>query len=195
MSVALAVLGALVGLVGVVAWRVHRLGRSGVMVPRRRTGVVLGALVWPDGRASDALVDRVRVAVELLHAGHVERLILTGGSPDGRVTEAHVMAQLAQSHGARPDQLVLEDQARSTFDNARLCAALLAKDGEREVVLVTCDFHVARSLAQFHAHEISAVAVPSPRRLARLDRVRVTLRESLALLRRPHLLRFVLRTH
>ena len=127
---------------------------------RRRTGVVPGALVWPTAGRQTRWSIAVRVAVGALarrprRAAHSHR-----GSPDGRVTEARWRSSPSRTARALTSWCS-KIQARSTFDNARLCAAPLAKGREREVVLVTCDFHVARSLAQFHAHEISAVAVPS----------------------------------
>lgn len=185
-----AMLGALVLLALIVGLRVHALGgtRERAAPPRLRTAVVLGALVRPDGQPSDALVDRVQVAVGLLREGRVERLVLTGGSPDSRPTEAAVMAQVARQLGARDEQLVLETASRSTFDNARHCAALLHADADGEVLLVTCDFHVARAVAQFRAHSLTVWAVPSPRALDTSTRLMVTGKEVIGFLRRPWLL-------
>lgn len=169
--------------------KVHATGRrTRPLPPEVKTGVVLGALVFPDGTPASALVDRVKLGVELLQRGALDRLVLTGGSPDGRPTEASVMAQLALSMGAPQSSLLLESASRSTFDNARHTAGLLAPLGVREVALITCDFHVARAGAQFRAHGLTTWAVPSVRQLTAANRLMVTFKEVIAFARRPWLL-------
>jgi uncharacterized SAM-binding protein YcdF (DUF218 family) len=176
-------LGAGLGLI------IHLRGQRAPTFPARPlTAVVLGARVYPDGTPSPALVDRVALGVELLRRGLARRLVLSGGAPDARPCEAEVMARLAREAGAPADALVLEPKSRSTFDNARECAALLQAGGDTEVLLVSCDFHLARAGAQFRAHGLTVWAVPSRRRLTVADRLTVTGREALSLLRRPWLL-------
>jgi uncharacterized SAM-binding protein YcdF (DUF218 family) len=177
--------GSLVGL----GAHVHRVGRRPRSEGAPRPAVVLGARVYADGRPSDALVDRVRVGVELLRAGEATALLLSGGSPDGRPTEAEVMRQLALSLGAPPGALWLEERSRSTFENAVECARLLAARRVEAVWLVTCDFHVARATAHFRRAGLEVAAAPSRRELAPSERLLVTARELGGLLRRPGLLR------
>lgn len=166
---------------------VHRTGQRAPRFPQRPlTAVILGALVHPDGRPSDAIVDRVRVGVGLLREGRANRLLLSGGSPDSRPTEAQVMAEIAKSLGASDSQLVLETASRSTFGNAVESEKLLGS--EKEVLLVTCDFHLARASAHFRNAGITVWPVPSARSLRTSDRVRLTGKELVALLRRPWLI-------
>lgn len=168
---------------------VHRVGRRAPSFPAQPvTAIVLGARVYPDGRPSPALVDRVALGVSLLKQGRVRRLLLSGGAPDDRPTEASVMARLAREAGAPSDALELEASSRSTFENARECAALLLARGEREVLLVSCDFHLARAAAHFRRRGFGVWPVPSARSLTAADRLMVTSKEALSLLRRPWLL-------
>lgn len=180
----LAVLFAAVTGLGV---RVHRAGKRAPKFPQRPlTAVVLGARVHPDGTLSPALVDRVRVAVALLKSGRAERLLFSGGSPDSRPTEAGEMARLALELGARQDQLATETQSRSTFENAVRSVELL--QGEQEIILVSCDFHLARASAHFRRRGLTVWPVPSLRRLTASSRLLVTGKEVAALLRRPWLI-------
>ncbi len=166
---------------GVLA-RVHLVGKQAPRFPSRPlTAVVLGAKVHPDGTPSPALVDRVQVAVALLLEGRAQRLVLSGRSP-----EAETMARLAIEFGAKEAQLVLESQSRSTFENAARSAELL--QGEKEIILVTCDFHLARASAHFRRRGFSVWPVPSIRALTAGNRVLVTGKELAALLRRPWLI-------
>jgi uncharacterized SAM-binding protein YcdF (DUF218 family) len=183
--VLLAALTAVASLPVLVGARVHRFGQQRQrQVPGPLPAVVLGARVWPDGRASDALVDRVRVGVALLRSGQASSLVFSGGSPDGRPTEASVMRQLALGEGVDDAACVLEPESRSTFDNARRCAQLLST---REVLLVTCDFHLLRATAHFRRAGFTVHPVPSRRALTTAQRLTVTGRELLALARRPWL--------
>lgn len=168
--------------------RVHRLGRRPGASGSPRPAVVLGARVYPDGQPSPALVDRVRVGVELLRGGAATALLLSGGTPDGRPAEADVMARLARELGAPAEALWLEPASRSTHENALQSARLLRERGVTSVWLVTCDFHVARASAQFRRAGLEVTAVPSRRALAPLERLGVTAREVAGLLRRPGLL-------
>ena len=180
---------AITGAVAAVGLQVHRTGHREPRFPQKPlTAVVLGARVNADGTPSRALIDRVRVGVWLLTEGLAQRLLLSGGSPDARPTEAATMAQLAIGLGAKEEQLVQEPQSRSTFENAARCADWLATQGESEMLLVTCDFHLARASAHFRGRGLTVWPVPSRRALTATSRLAVTGKELVALLRRPWLL-------
>ncbi|MEW5742634.1 MAG: YdcF family protein [Myxococcota bacterium] len=171
------------------AWRVHRFGRRAPRFPPSpRVAVVLGARVFPDGTPSDALRGRVEVGVGLLNAGHAASLLFCGGSPDGRPTEAEVARRLALAAGVAEEACLLETKSRSTFENAREAAALLHPRGEREVIVITCDFHLLRAAAHFGAHGFTVYPVASLRPLSASQRVVATAKETLALARRPGLI-------
>lgn len=170
--------------------RVHRVGKRAPRFPQRPlTAVVLGARVHPDGTLSPALVDRVRVAVALLKSGTARRLLFSGGSPDSRPTEAGEMARLALELGAGQEHLATEPQSLSTFENAARSEELLR--GEPEIILVSCDFHLARASAHFRRRGLTVWPVPSPRSLTASSRLLVTGKEIAALLRRPWLIRWL----
>lgn len=179
--------------IGGLGAHVHLVGRRPVAGSSPRPAVVLGARVYPDGRPSPALVDRVRVGVELLRSGAATTLLFSGGTPDGRPAEAEVMARLARELGAPAEALWLEAESRSTYENAVACARLLRERAVTAVWLVTCDFHVARASAQFRRAGVAVSPVPSRRALAPLERLTVTGKEVAGLLRRPGLLRHLAR--
>jgi uncharacterized SAM-binding protein YcdF (DUF218 family) len=161
--------------------RVHWFGQRAHLRPARPLpAVVLGALVRPDGTPSPALENRVAVGVELLQSGRASRLVFSGGSPDTRPSEAAVMRRLAVAAGVDPSRCELEEASRSTLENARRCAALM-KD-EREILLVTCDYHLLRATRRFEAHGFKAYPVASRRRLSISARLWLSLREAVALL-------------
>jgi uncharacterized SAM-binding protein YcdF (DUF218 family) len=88
--------------------------------------VVFGARAYADGRASDALADRVRTACQLHRQGLVGRLIFSGGPGDGAVHETESMRRMAVSLGV-PDSAILRDEAGlSTAATLRNVRPLLA---------------------------------------------------------------------
>jgi len=167
--------------------RLHRIGAAEPAFPDQPLPcIVLGARVRPDGSPSDALRDRVLLGVELLQRGRATRLIFTGGSPDARPTEAAAMRAIAERAGVSRERIELESASKTTLENAARCAEQLT---EREVLLVTCDFHLARASAIFREAGFKVWPVPSKRFISRADRSRLMVKETAAMLARPSLLR------
>lgn len=98
------------------------------------------------------------------------------------------MARLAKSLGVQEHELALEPDSRSTFENAARSAEWLRAHGETELILVSCDFHLARATAHFRGRGLKVWPVPSLRALSAGNRVLVTVKELAALLRRPWLI-------
>ena len=118
--------------------------------------VVLGTVVEADGRASPRLERRVRHGIERLRAGDAEVLILTGGPSGSGHTEAEVMRELAVTAGLPAERLLTEPQARSTWDNARYTADLMAARGWSSALVVTDFLHLPRSLFAFRSAGLRA---------------------------------------
>ena len=82
-------------------------------------------------------------------------------------------------------------RSRSTWDNARLTAALLRERGLSRVLLVTDPFHLYRARQHFWLQGVDAEPVAAPldaRHLTRWERVAWRVRETFAVLYRPRLL-------
>lgn len=91
----------------------------------RPTAVILGARLYPDGSLSAAMRRRVDFACHLYHRGVVSRLLMTGGPTSAVCTEAERMAAHAREQGLPDKHLLIESQAMTTRDNARLACNLL----------------------------------------------------------------------
>lgn len=110
--------------------------------------VVLGAPLRPDGSPTAVLGERIAAAAELWRAGAGRLVVVTGGGIGPR-PEAEAMAESLRARGV-PDVLV-EPAARTTAENARLVAAMLAPLGVRSLWLVTQPFHGRRAARLFRA--------------------------------------------
>eukprot|EP00931_Biecheleriopsis_adriatica_P068219 TRINITY_DN4220_c0_g1_i2.p1 TRINITY_DN4220_c0_g1~~TRINITY_DN4220_c0_g1_i2.p1 ORF type:complete len:606 (-),score=128.93 TRINITY_DN4220_c0_g1_i2:285-2102(-) len=138
--------------------------------------VVLGKQLLEDGSPSAILANRMGVACEVFrnHCGPNDIMIVTGGKPGGGLrSEAEVMRDLALGDelgervtvdfgqaggksmcdfsGVRADQVLVEDKARSTIENAFLIRELIEARGVSEVLLVTDDFHMDRAKFVFQS--------------------------------------------
>lgn len=112
--------------------------------------VVLGAPLWPGDRLSPALAERVDAAAALWRAGGAPIVVATGGRTNNAArSEAAVIGDALRERGVA--DVLIEDESRSTAENARYTAALLAPRGVRSVWLVTQPFHGRRAARLFRA--------------------------------------------
>jgi uncharacterized SAM-binding protein YcdF (DUF218 family) len=115
---------------------------------RRDAIVVLGAPLGPGDALSPILAERVTAAAALWRAGGGALVVATGGITRGAArAEAEVMAEALSAHGV--SDVVVERQARTTIDNARLTRPLLEARGARSLWLVTQPYHGRRSVRLF----------------------------------------------
>jgi uncharacterized SAM-binding protein YcdF (DUF218 family) len=112
--------------------------------------VVLGAAVAPDGSLSPILAERVAAAAALWHAGGGRFVVATGGTTQRAPrAEADAMADGLRALAVPDAAIVVERASRSTLENARLTAPLLAARGAHALWLVTQPFHGRRSARIF----------------------------------------------
>jgi uncharacterized SAM-binding protein YcdF (DUF218 family) len=186
----LALAGALTGGFFGLVWVVERFGEREGAMPADAL-VVLGARVLEGGVPSRALQARVEKAVELYHQGLAPRLVLSGGVGLHPPAEARVMRELAVRRGVPAEACLLEEQSRSTEQNARYCARLLREVGARRVVVVSDPFHLLRARQHFRLNGFEVATSPAPlatRELHPVDRFYWSSREAVALLRHPRVL-------
>lgn len=182
--------GALTGGLFGLAFVVDRFGQKERAVAAEVV-VVLGARVLPGGEPSAALRARVERAVALYHQGLAPRLLFSGGVGLHPPAEAHVMRELAMGLGVPEHACLLEDQSRSTEENARLSARVLGSLGLRRAVVVSDPFHLLRARQYFRLHGLEVATSPAlvpGRTLRATDRFYWTLREAAALLLHPRVL-------
>lgn len=111
--------------------------------------------------------ERLTAAAALARRFPAARILLVGGGGRLRdlggiaLSEAQVAARFLAEQGISPARMVLEEQSRSTTENARL-AMTRAAPGEGEVwVLVTSAYHMPRAMQSFEAAGWTGL-VPNP---------------------------------
>jgi uncharacterized SAM-binding protein YcdF (DUF218 family) len=113
----------------------------------------------------------------LRYAAHLQRLtglpvLVSGGAPGGEsAAEADFMRQ-ALVDDFRVNVKWLERESRSTRENARLSAALLAENKVKHVYLVTHAWHMRRAAGYFESFGIHVTPAPTGfHTLSRQDRL------------------------
>jgi uncharacterized SAM-binding protein YcdF (DUF218 family) len=143
--------------------RVYR-GRSvfpeGDSPDRAEAAVVLGAQVLPDGRSSGTLRARTRHAARLYTEGQVGLVIPTGGVGEYPPSEAEVAERILREAGVPEEAILLEAEARNTWESARLVGEMARKRGIRSLLLVTDPLHCVRTLGVFQAEGLLVRASP-----------------------------------
>jgi SanA protein len=112
-------------------------------VPSAPAALVFGAGYWPSGRLSDALADRMDTAIDLYHAGKVNKLLLSGDNRVSDYNEPAAMAEYALARGVPRQDLILDYAGRRTYDSCYRARAIF---GVERAVLITQAFHLPRAL-------------------------------------------------
>jgi uncharacterized SAM-binding protein YcdF (DUF218 family) len=123
--------------------------------------VLLGCRVEA-GRLPGPAARRVARAAAAFHDGWSSRIVVSGGRLCAGIVEADALAVELERAGVPTSALVLERASRTTLENARLTAPILAQLGAHRVGLVSCDWHVARALWCFRRAAVAVEAVPAP---------------------------------
>ncbi|NPA06280.1 MAG: hypothetical protein GXO54_02630 [Chloroflexi bacterium] len=132
--------------------------------PSRPVAVVFGAAVYPDGRPSPVLEDRVRTAVALYHAGKVDKILMSGDNRTVHYNEPAAMIALARALGVPADALAPDYAGRRTYDTCWRARHIF---GLREVILVTQQFHLPRAIYLCRSLGLDPIGVPADRRAYR----------------------------
>jgi len=122
--------------------------------------VVLGGRVDPSDRfrprpeLGDETVIRCLKAAQLYREGGPCLLVVSGGNVDPDhpgPTCAKAMSDFLADVGVAPADLALEDQSRTTYENAVQTRRLLEPQGVQRIVLVTSATHLRRAVLCYRA--------------------------------------------
>ena len=130
-------------------------------VPKKPVALILGAGVFPGGVPSPILADRVYTGVELYRAGRVKKLLMTGDNSLKDYDEPTVMKDYAIKLGVPEEDIVLDYAGFRTYDSLYRARDIFSLT---DIIIVTQDFHLSRSLYISNKLGVSAVGVCADRR-------------------------------
>ena len=110
--------------------------------------------------------DRFAEAFLLYKAGKIKKILVTGTSQPHVMAvnkgETRLAAQLLVKWGVKADDVMFEEQARNTRENATYSAKILnAKFPGKEYLLITSSYHMRRSLGCFAKAKIKVDPYPA----------------------------------
>ncbi len=141
-----------------------------------RVGIVFGAGLEIDGTPSPLLTDRLMAGEELLRAGIVDRLLMSGDNSVAGHNEPGAMRRASIERGVSADQIAVDYGGRRTWDS---CARARTIFGVTHAVVITNDFHRDRTVAICRAAGISVDGAvgTSTDKYSRADRTNWRVRE------------------
>ena len=118
--------------------------------------VILGNALNADGSMKDELIRRLKVGLDCAGQYPNAYVVCTGGGTaeeNKGATEAGQMGAWLLEKGLEENRLILEDQSRSTIENARYTWDILRTDYPqvRSVAIVSSDYHITRGSLLFEA--------------------------------------------
>lgn len=128
-------------------------------------GIDLADAVRPRAEPSEDTVVRCLHAAALYRQGPPCPVVVTGGrlAPGASVPPiASLMRDLLVRLGVRPDDLVVEPNARTTYENATESRKLLEARGldRSKLLLVTEAYHMPRALGCFRSQGLDVIPAP-----------------------------------
>lgn len=125
--------------------------------------IVLGAGLLRDGRPGWALTRRSLQAADLWHAGIAPYIICTGGQAESFPrSEAAACREILRASQVPAGAILLEEQSRSTEENAIFSRRIMDDMGIADVVLVSDSYHMLRASWLFQLQGITTYRSPAP---------------------------------
>ena len=125
--------------------------------------IVLGAQVLPDGTPNVQLAWRLDTAAEAYRNRKVPVVVCGAQGKDEPLPEAYAMKKYLTDRGVAEEDILTDPESFNTRQNLQNAKALLKDKSEvRKVLVVTSDYHVARSLALARDQGYEAIGLGSP---------------------------------
>lgn len=123
--------------------------------------LVLGALVWEDGRPSQVLMDRLDTAIALYNAGVSDRLLMSGDHGSVDYDEVGSMKQYAMEQGVPEEAIFMDHAGFSTYESMYRAQAIFEV---KTCVAVTQSYHLYRAVYLGNSLGIETRGVSADRR-------------------------------
>jgi len=127
--------------------------------------VVLGAGLRRDNQPNLALIRRSEQGALLYHEGIAPYIVCSGGYAIGRTrSEADACREILESNGVPASAIIMEDESRSTEENAIYTHQIMDARGWQTAVIVSDGYHMLRAQWIFTIEGIDIVVSPAPTR-------------------------------
>ncbi|MDJ0411995.1 vancomycin permeability regulator SanA [Rhodococcus fascians] len=111
--------------------------------PDAPVGIVLGAQVR-DGKPMRFLAGRLDTAIQLMEAGKIKAILVSGDADGKSGNEIQAMTEYLIEHGIDPDVIIGDDHGIDTYDT---CARAKETFGVERGLIISQPLHVSRAVA------------------------------------------------
>ncbi len=124
------------------------------------TALVLGAAIDGD-QPSPVFAARIDYAIDLLAAGRVQRIVLTGGVGEGEtLSEAEIARDYALERDVAPQDIWVETASGTTMENLAFAQPVNLGKDVGTIIVVSDPLHLTRAMQM--ALDLGYDAVPGP---------------------------------
>lgn len=105
--------------------------------------IVLGNWLNNDGSISNLLTKRLEMAMELYNNKEVDKLIVSGGLANKKagIAEAEAMQKYLLEHNINKDDIILENNSKTTVENAMFSVPIAKELGAKRIYVVSTIEH------------------------------------------------------
>ena len=124
--------------------------------------IILGAAVDAD-EPSPVYRERINHGITLYEEGYVDRIIVTGGSPDGsEMSEASVAKKYLLEQGIPDEAVLTEDTSTITQENLENSKVIMDENDYETAIIVSDPLHMKRAMLLAEDAGITAYSSPTP---------------------------------
>lgn len=106
------------------------------------------AIVVVSGGDTDA---RITEGVRLYQQKWAPKLVFSGAAAEGDVSNALAMKRIAVVSGVPTEDIIIEENSKTTAENADFTAKIIQDNGIKSIILVTSPYHQRRAYTQFRS--------------------------------------------
>ena len=129
---------------------------------RADVAVILGAAVYDD-EPSPVYRERINHGITLYNEGYVDRIIVTGGAPDGsEVSEAEVAKLYLLEQGIPEAAVLTENTSTITQENLENSRVIMDENDFETAIIVSDPLHMKRAMLLAEDAGIKAYSSPTP---------------------------------
>jgi uncharacterized SAM-binding protein YcdF (DUF218 family) len=92
---------------------------------------------------------RISKGVQLYKEGWAPILMYSGAAAEGEVSNAEAMKNISAKMGVPKKNIVIEEESKTTVENAQFSAKIIKESGFKSVILVTSPYHQRRTYELF----------------------------------------------
>ena len=129
--------------------------------------IIFGAAVLKGGGASNTLRRRILTGIKIKQEGMVRKLVLSGRGGVNHPSEAIVMKKIALDEGIREDDILVDQESRTTIETVIYSSRIARAHGITKVLVVTDRYHMCRCRLAFKAIGIESEPIFADPRLCR----------------------------